>query len=116
PQIDLGVLKISPEQADAWQLQAAREFRLATETREIDAERQLPFSIMQGLIFLKVLEDGDVLVNMPRFARAGSLYTLKLQPIEAARLRNKDNAPNTATLTAGVEKDDNGAPVKYHVL
>ena len=115
-QIDSAVLKITQEQADAWQEQAAREFRLATETREIDSERMFPFSILQGLIFLKVLEDGDVLVNMPRFSRPGSPYTLKLQPIEAARLVNKDYSPNTSTFQSGVEKDQNGAPVKYHVL
>lgn len=116
PMLDRSILKLTDEQADTWQAQAAREFRLATETREIDAERQLPFSLMQGLALLKVLEDGDVLVNMPRFARPGSPYTLKLQLIEAARLANKDNAPNSDALSCGVVKDDNGAPVRYQVL
>jgi len=114
-QVDRSVLKIDEAQADAWEEAAGREFRLATETREIDAERQLPFSLLQGLAFLKTLEDGDVLVNMPRFSRPGSPYKLKLQLIEAARLSNPDNKPNTVTLTAGVEKDNNGAPVRYHV-
>jgi lambda family phage portal protein len=116
PQLDRTVLKITDEQADEWERAAAREFRLATETREIDSERQLPFSLLQGLIFLKVLEDGDVLVNMPRFQRPGSPYTLKLQLIEAARLINKDRSQNTAYLSGGVVKDSNGAPTAYHVL
>lgn len=115
-QIDQAVLNLTPEQAEAWQVKAVREFRLATETREIDAERMLPFSLLQGLAFLKVLEDGDVLVNMPRVARPGSPYTLKLQLIEAARIINRDNVANTATLTAGVKKDALGAPVSYSVL
>ena len=116
PQIDRAVLNLTDEQADAWQIAAAREFRLATETREIDSERQLPFSIMQAVIFLKVLEDGDILVNMPRIPRSGSPYTLKLQMIEAARLLNADNAPNTDLMTSGVTKDEYGAPVGYSVL
>ena len=116
PQLDRTVLKITDEQADEWERAAAREFRFATETREIDSERQLPFSLLQGLIFLKVLEDGDVLVNMPRFQRPGSPYTLKLQLIEAARLINKDRSQNTAYLSGGVVKDSNGAPTAYHVL
>ncbi|HAM41696.1 MAG TPA: phage portal protein [Candidatus Omnitrophica bacterium] len=116
PQIDQSVLKVTPEEADAWQQMAVREFLLATETREIDAERMLPFSLWQGLAFLKVLEDGDVLVNMPRIKRPGSPYTLKLQMIEAARLVNKDNAVNTASLSGGVKKDADGAPEQYHVL
>lgn len=116
PEIDRDVLGLTDEQADAWERCAGREFRLATETREIDAERQLPFSLLQGLVFLKVLEDGDILVNMPRFARPGSPYTLKLQLIEGARLVNKNVTPNTNLLSSGILKDANGAPVTYQVL
>lgn len=115
-QIDRDVLNLSDEQADAWERTAEREFKLATETREIDSERTLPFSLLQGLAFLKVLEDGDVLVNMPRIARPGSPYTLKLQLIEAARMINKGNVQNTESLSGGVQKDENGAPVAYHIL
>jgi lambda family phage portal protein len=113
--IDRDLLKLTDEQADEWEYQAEREYRLATETREIDAERQLPFSLLQGLIFLKSLEDGDLLVNMPRFKRPGSPYSLKLQLIEAARICNKDGVSDTPRLVAGVKKDDTGAPVEYQV-
>ncbi len=114
--IDRAVLRISDEQADAWERAAEREFLLATETREIDAERELPFSLLQGLAFLRVLEDGDALINLPRFSRPGSPYKLKLQLIEAARLCNPDFAPDTATLIAGVQKDAYGAAEQYHVV
>ncbi|MCX5875303.1 MAG: phage portal protein [Deltaproteobacteria bacterium] len=115
-QLDREVLNLTDEQADTWERSAEREYRLATETREIDSERQLPFSLLQGLAFLKVLEDGDVLVNLPRFKRPGSPYSLKIQLIESARLCNKDNLPDTPHLSGGVEKDDTGAPVAYQVL
>lgn len=115
PHIDRAILGMDADAADAWQRQALREFLLATETREIDAERELPFSLLQGLVFLKVLEDGDLLVNMPRFARKGSPYKLKLQLIEAARICNRDGKPTTDRLVAGVEKDEYGAAVAYHV-
>lgn len=115
-QINREVLNLTEEQADAWERAAEREFRLATETREIDAERQMPFSLLQGLAFFKTLEDGDVFVNMPRFKRPGSPYSLKLQLIEGARVCNKDRAPDTAFLAGGVKKDEYGAPVEYHVL
>ncbi|MDO8945041.1 MAG: phage portal protein [Desulfobacterales bacterium] len=115
PQIDHELLKLTEEQADAWQRSALREFQLATDTREIDAERQLTFSLMQGLVLLKTLEDGDVFTNMPRFRRPGSPYSLKLQLIEAARISNKTGLADTSQLAAGVEKDGSGAPVAYHV-
>lgn len=115
PCVDRAALNIDDETADAWERAALREYRLATETREIDAERELPFSLLQGLAFLKTLEDGDVLVNMPRFKRPGSPYTLKIQLIEAARLSNADYAPDKPGLTSGIERDQYGAPVAYHV-
>lgn len=116
-QIDRDVLRLSDDQANAWERAAEREFRLATETCEIDVERQLPFSLLQGLVFLKVLEDGDLLVNMPRFRRRGSPYSLKLQLIEAARICNPDRQPDSATLSAGIQKDAaTGAAIAYHVL
>jgi len=116
-QIDRDVLQLTPEAADAWERSAEREFKLATETREIDVERQLPFSLMQGLAFLSVLDGGDVLVNMPRFTRPGSPYKLKLQLIEAARICNKDNKPDTTALAGGVKRDaKTGAPIGYQVL
>jgi len=115
-QIDRNVLNLSDEQADAWERAAEREFKLATATREIDAERQMDFSLLQGLVFLRVLEDGDVLVNLPRFARSGSPYKIKLQLIEAARLCNPQFKPDTERMVAGVSKDRHGGPEKYHVV
>ncbi len=115
-QIDRDVLNLTDEQADDWERAAEREFKLATDTREIDAERQMPFALMQGLAFLRVLEDGDILVNMPRFSRPGSTYKLKLQLIEAARLCNPEFKPDTDLQVAGVTKDKHGAPEKYHVV
>lgn len=115
PQIDRAVLGINDEPAQAWERAAQREFLLATETREFDLERTLPFSLQQALAFLKVLEDGDVFVNLPRLARTGSPYKLKTQMIEAARVCNPDRKPDTDTMIFGVEKDQYGAPVRYHV-
>jgi lambda family phage portal protein len=114
-QINREVLKLDEEAANLWERQAEREFLLATDTREIDAERQLTFSLLQGLVLLKTLEDGDVFTNMPRFRRPGSPYSLKLQIVEAARIINQNGIADTSTLAAGVEKDGTGAPVAYWV-
>lgn len=113
--IDRAVLGLDEEQANAWEQAAEREFRLATETKEIDAERELPFALLQGLAFLRTLGDGDILVNLPQIKRPGSPYATKIQLIEAARLCNPQFTPDTATLIGGVQKDATGAPEKYHV-
>lgn len=114
-QIDREVLRITDQQAQAWERAAEREFRLATESREFDLERTLPFSLQQALAFLKVLEDGDVFVNLPRLKRPGSPYLVKTQMIEAARVCNTDFKADSDTLICGVEKDQYGAPLRYHV-
>ena len=114
-QIDRALLGLSDAAADAWELAAEREWKLATESREIDLERQLTFAQLQALAFLKVLEDGDLFVNLPRLKRPGSPYGLKLQLIEAARICNPDSKPDGNSLFSGVEKDAGGAPVAYHV-
>jgi lambda family phage portal protein len=115
PQINREALQLSDKAADGWERAAEREFLLATDTREIDAERQLTFSLLQALVLLKTLEDGDVFTNLTRFNRPGSPYSLKLQLVEAARVLNKDGQPDSSQLAAGVEKDATGAPVAYHV-
>ena len=115
-QIDRALLGLDDDQANAWEQAAEREYRLATETREIDSERHLSFKLYQGLSFLKTLEDGDVLINLPRFRRPGSPYTLKLQMIEAARLTNPDFRQDSTETAGGITKDKSGAPDKYHVL
>lgn len=119
-QVNREVLKLDDTQASLWERAAEREFGLATDTREIDTERQLNFSLLQGLVLLKTLEDGDVFVNMPRFTRPGSPYTLKLQVIEAARVSTPGSSfpgsiPLDGKIVGGVEKDATGAPLAYHV-
>jgi lambda family phage portal protein len=113
--VDRQVLRLSDDQADAWERVAEREFLLATETREFDLERELPFSLLQALAFLRVLEDGDLVVNLPRVRRPGSPYTTRLELIEAARICNPNFGKDTDTLVAGVQKDALGAPEIFHV-
>lgn len=115
PSIDREMLGLADAAADAWEREAEREWLLATETPEIDLERELPFSQLQALVFLRVLEDGDVLVNLPRLSRPGSPYGLKIQLVEAARICNPDFGPDSDRLVAGVQKDAFGAAEIFHV-
>ena len=115
PAIGRDLLHLDDEAADAWERAAEQEWLLATETPEIDLERELPFSQLQALIFLRMLEDGDVLVNLPQLKHPSSPYTLKIQLIEAARVCNPDFAQDSDNLIAGVQKDETGAAAIYHV-
>lgn len=114
--IDRDILSgLTEEQADAWERAAEREFRLATGGKDFDVERQLNFYQSQDLVFRSTLSAGDIFVNLPRIGRPGNPYTLRANFIEADRVCNPQFKSDTAQLVAGVEKDQYGAPSKYHV-
>jgi len=114
--LDREVIKLSEEEANAWESKTEREWRLWSESQDSDASRTLPFIYQQDLIFRKVLEDGDSFILMPHIKRNGNPYTLALQVIEGARICNENNVRDTETLAGGVEKDKAGAPILYHIL
>ena len=114
--IDREALGMSDEDADAWENKAEREYRLWAESRECDRSRQWNMATLQELAFRQTLEAGEIFVAMPRIERIGSPYKLKLHLIEADRVCNENNAKDSETLIQGVEKDENGAPVRYHIL
>lgn len=114
--IDREILGLSEEQANAWENEVEREWKLWSESQESDAARTLNFAAMQELACRQTLENGDLFCLLPRFSRPGSPYYLKLQLIEADRVCNKNNLSDTATLSGGVQKDSFGAPYEYHIM
>jgi lambda family phage portal protein len=115
--IDAEYLGLSEEEADAWEDNTEREWRLWAESQECDISRTLNFTSLQALAFRQTLENGDVFALLPRKDRPGSPYSLKVQLVEADRICNQDNKADSESLIAGVEKDpETGAPVAYHVM
>jgi lambda family phage portal protein len=114
--IDRDVLKLTDEQAEAWEAQAEREFRLWAESRECDRSRQMNFHTVQEVAFRQTLENGEIFTLLPRIERTGSPYKLKIHMVESDRVCNENNARNTETLVEGIEKDTDGAPMQYHIL
>lgn len=111
--IDHDVLGLDEVAADAWQVQAEREWRLFCKSADFSGVQN--FDGLQALVFRAAKESGDVLV-LRRFREdAGSVYGTKLQVIEADRLSNPRRVADTDTLVAGVEINGDGVPVAYHV-
>jgi len=115
-QLDREILDMTDEQSDAWESIAMREWRLFWETKDVDLTRGLAGPELAELAFRSVLENGDCFALLPRRKRPGSTYSLKVQLVEADRVCNKDNRQNTEKLVQGVEKDEDGAPVQYHIM
>lgn len=114
--IDRDVLGVDDEAAEQWESRTEREWQMWSESQECDIGRTMTFNEIQELVFRQSLENGDVFVAMPHVVRLPLPYSLRLQVIEADRVRNKGDAPNTDRLSGGVEKDEHGAPVRYHIL
>lgn len=114
--IDREALKLTEEQADAWEAQTEREWRLWSESPECDVARTLRFTAIQELAFRQTLENGDVFSLMPNIVRPGSPYGLKVQLVEGDRVCNPNGVADSAAIAGGVERDVNGAPVRYHIL
>jgi lambda family phage portal protein len=115
PQIDVEVLGLSDDDADNWERQVSREWALWSGNKNCDAARMCDFNQLQQLAFLSVLLSGDALTLLPIIPRAGSLYDLRVQLIEADRLCNPYDIPEDATTMAGVTVGDYGEPQAYYV-
>ncbi|MBI3582383.1 MAG: phage portal protein [Nitrospinae bacterium] len=113
--IDRDILNMTDEEADAWEANTEREFRLWSESHDCDASRSLTFTEHQELAFRQTLVNGDHFVILPRIPRKDNPYTLALQHIEADRISNAQGQANTSKICGGIEKDEYGAPVTYHI-
>lgn len=122
PSIDRVVLGLTDEQADEWEAQAERVFRLYADGTECDLADELTFGEMQALVLRSILESGDLL-RIRRFLwdrdrRApyvGNLFASKVQLVEADRISNPDWLPDSEKIAGGVEADVLGRHVAYYV-
>jgi lambda family phage portal protein len=112
---DRTVLGWDEKRAAEWKRTVDREWALWAGSKNCDATRTQTFYGLQDLVFRSVLENGDAFAALQMLERSGATYALAVQLIEADRVSNKDNQPDSLSLAGGVALDDNGAPVKYHV-
>jgi lambda family phage portal protein len=114
--VEAETLKMTEEEASAWMSKTERSFRLWAESTECDITRTQNFYGLQNLAFRSALESGDVICLLLSVKSDRTPYKLRLQLIEADRLSNPQNKANTTNLTGGVEMDDYGAPLAYHIM
>jgi lambda family phage portal protein len=113
--VDHVTLGISEEAASEWQTATEKEFKLWAESTSCDVTNRLNFYGIQELALRSVLESGDVFILLPEVEKEGDPYSLRLQLVEADRVRNSDNISDSSTLSGGIERDSFGAPLAYHI-
>ena len=114
-QIDYEFLRMTEEEARALESKIEREFALWADSPACDLERLDNFYELQQLAFLNWLMSGDVIATLPVTRRANMPYDLRICLIEADRLSNPDGDTSDPHIVGGVETNDVGEVIAYHI-
>lgn len=111
--IDSKALGLTPEEADAYEVEQEREWEVFCATA--DFTRVQCMDEMQQLSLRSALESGDVFA-IRRYRRdPGDVYGTKVQLLEADRVSNPNWALDSDLVSGGVEFNADGVPIAYHV-
>lgn len=114
--IDEELLGMGEDEAEKWEANTQREFRLWSESHDCDATRTSNFYELQNIAYLTMLIGGDVLALFPYIKRDDNPYGLTIKLLEGDHLCNPKEAKDTTHIAGGVQVDKNGAPYIYHIL
>jgi len=117
PQVDADFLGMTVEEAAAWNKAATREFALFADSEDCDITRTQDFYQLQDLVLRSTLVSGDCfsILTFSGIPNSNRPYELRIQVLEADRVSNPGNKADTQTMRGGVEVDQFGAPIRYHV-
>lgn len=105
---------MTKEVAKSWQKMAENYFWIWADSKDCDWTNTQNFWQLQKLVFRSFLESGDCFV-IRRFDEDKSRpFGLSLQVVEADRISSQ-NGKDTDKIISGVEKDEKGRVVKYHI-
>lgn len=128
PTIDREVLGMSDEEAKRWEKKTQREFELWAKSKQCDATKVNNFYEMQQIVCMSWLTNGDAvgLIEYCDKEKNFMPYELRIHLIESDKVCNpqstgayvnlwETNPDNGNRIYNGVEIDDKGAVVAYHI-
>ncbi|AUN08969.1 phage portal protein [Clostridium botulinum] len=114
-QIDSKFLGLTEEETIELEEKIEREFSLWADSVHCDLERMNNFYELQQLAFLSWLMNGDCFTSLPINERPNMPYDLRIQLIEADRISTPKDKQYKDNIHAGVEFNENGEVVAYHI-
>lgn len=115
PRIDYDFLKMTEEEAERWERNTEREFKLWAESIHCDAQRMNNFYELQSLAFLSQLMSGECFVLLPKNKRVFMPYDLRIMLIEADRICTPTGKEFDKNIFKGVEIGKFGEVIAYYV-
>jgi lambda family phage portal protein len=113
--LDHEYLGISEDEARSFERAAEKIYELHANSIHSDFRLLNPLPLIQAQIMRSVLLDGDCLAIRRFRPRRGGILGTCVQVIEGARLENPFDQAGNADVREGVELDDDGIPVAYHI-
>ena len=113
--IDADELGLTDDEASDWQSFTERRFSMWAESAYADRHGELSFYEQQDLVLRSHDVSGDSFMLLGSKARNGWPFRLATQIVEADRVSNPNNGINTATMVDGLERDEDGEPIRIHV-
>jgi lambda family phage portal protein len=112
--IDAEALGMTPEQKNQWEATTERGWANYANSTECDAEGQMTFPEMTGLVALTKLIDGEAFAILKNIPRLNHLYTLRAKLVDTSVVTQPRGIPSSDYLWRdGVRLDINGRPVAY---
>jgi lambda family phage portal protein len=101
--------------AEEWSKTVESLWRTHAEAVDIDAGRSLNFHGLTEQVFRHGWTDGEGLALPLWLPRPGSRFATRIQVIDPARLSNPVGRMDGPRLRSGIEVDQYGAPLAYHI-
>lgn len=114
---DYEMLGLTEEWAEEFQNFVEKKFSLWAESSRNwpDATRTLNFTGLVRLAIASFLYTGEILATAEWARKSTRPYRTMIQLIDPDRLSNPDGVGDSRTMKRGVEKDQYGAPIAYHI-
>lgn len=118
PRLDRTILGLDEVTAASLEREIAWLWSTWADSTSCDLNRKLTFPEQQEMVLRSRLLDGDVFAlrrHVPETPGRRSPVSLAVQLIEGGRVGNPPGEPDRTDFAAGIELDENGVAVAYHV-
>jgi lambda family phage portal protein len=102
--------------AEDWSRQVESLWATWANTTACDVAGKMTFATMTQVVFRLSLQCGEALALPLWLERGDTPFRTCLQLVETDRLSNPNFVPSSLNLRGGIEMDDYGRPLAYHVM